>query len=226
MSYDNNQAIDAISFDIDAGDYVCIVGENGSGKSTLVKTILGIVSPQRGSVTFLNGLSKNNIGYLPQQTIERRDFPASVYEVVLSGCLNSSGLCPFYSRKQKQLARDAMRRLSIESLAGRPICELSGGQRQRALLARALCAGQRMIVLDEPSAGLDPVVTAELYEIVAELNRNSGVTIVMVSHDIRSAVRYASKILHLDTTLVYCGDVAGYQRSEAGRRFLGGGEGA
>ena len=226
LGYDARVIAEGIRFTVNAGDYLCIVGENGSGKTTLMKTLLGLREPARGQITVGDGLKQNEIGYLPQQTAIQKDFPASVREIVLSGCQGGCGMRPFYSQKEKRLAAENMERMGISDLAGRCYRELSGGQQQRVLLARALCATRKVLLLDEPVSGLDPRVTAELYDLIAELNRE-GVTIIMISHDITAALRYASHILHIGTT-VYFGTKDEYRMSEAGRFFLArqeGGEG-
>ena len=196
LGYENRTIIEGLNFTVHEGDYLCVVGENGSGKSTLMKTLLGLQKPMGGSITFGEGLRKNEIGYLPQQTVVQRDFPASVREIVLSGCQSQSGWRPFYSKEQKQLAEKNMERMGIRDYAKRCYRELSGGQQQRVLLARALCATQKILLLDEPVAGLDPKVTAEMYELISRLN-GEGITIIMISHDIAAAKKYASHILHI-----------------------------
>ncbi len=196
LSYENTTVIKDMSFQVKSGDYLCIVGENGSGKSTLVKSLLSLKKPVGGSITFGDGLLKKEIGYLPQQTGAQRDFPASVGEVVLSGCLNKRGIRPFYSAKERKLAAENMERLGISEFKKRSYRELSGGQQQRVLLARALCATQKLLLLDEPVSGLDPMVTSELYELISDINK-SGVTIIMVTHDMAAALKYASHILCL-----------------------------
>ncbi len=222
FAYDGNIAISGLNFSITTGSYVCIVGENGSGKSTLIKGLLRLKLPAQGSVTLSEGLKSTEIGYLPQQTAVQKDFPASVYEVALSGRLSKRGLKPFYTKEDKSVAEDALNRLGISGLKRKCYRELSGGQQQRVLLARALCATEKLLLLDEPAAGLDPVVTQELYRLIESLNRDTGITILMVSHDIRSAVRYASHILHLDRTQVFFGPTSEYLGTNAGKRFLGG----
>lgn len=193
VGYDGKAVASGINFTVAKGDYLYIVGENGSGKSTLMKTLLGLIKPISGDIVYGDGVKKA-IGYIPQQTEAQKDFPASVYEIVLSGCLAECGFKPFYSAKQKQLAKDNMKLLGITGLAKRCFRELSGGQRQRVLLARALCAAKGVLLLDEPTAGLDPVVTKELYDIIGDLN-NGGMTIITVSHDIPSALKYATHVL-------------------------------
>lgn len=218
ISYDHgNQAVKNVSFSVESGDYLCIVGENGSGKSTLIKGLLGLLPLQAGAVRFIPPMSRDQIGYLPQKVQVQRDFPASVREVVLSGCLRR-GL--FYSRADKQTAAENMQLLNIFQLRDQSYRELSGGQQQRVLLARALCAAGKMLVLDEPVTGLDPVVTQELYALLKKLNRSRDLTIVMVSHDIAAAVQYANKILHMDQTVRFFGTTRDYLQSDIGKTFL------
>ena len=218
VGYDGRPVLQDLDFEVFAGDYLCIVGENGSGKSTLMKTILGLQTPISGSILTGDGLRKNEIGYLPQQTQVQKDFPASVREIVLSGCQGRCGSRPFYNREEKQLAVDAMEKMQVASLAKRCYRMLSGGQQQRVLLARALCATQKMLLLDEPVSGLDPKVTAEMYRLIDELNHRDGITIIMISHDIAAAVKYASHILHIGNT-VFFGTKAEYFQSPQGRLF-------
>ena len=195
VKYESQEVLKDISFSIEAGDYLCIVGENGSGKSTLVKTILGLESAKTGEVIFGDNLNKNEIGYLPQQTQAQKDFPASVYEGVLSGCLNSRGMNPFYSYKDKKLANEMIKSLGIENIKKKSFRELSGGQQQRVLLARALCATKKIIILDEPITGLDPTVTREMYSLIKEINKKYQMTIIMFHHDINQAINYSDEII-------------------------------
>lgn len=211
VGYEGRAVLENLNFSVCPGDYLCIVGENGSGKSTLMKTILGLQPPVRGKVLTGDGLRKNEIGYLPQQTPVQRDFPASVREIVLSGCQGRCGGRPFYSKGEKQLAQTAMERMQVAALAKRCYRTLSGGQQQRVLLARALCAAQNMLLLDEPVSGLDPKVTWEMYGLIQRLNREDGVTILMISHDITATLTYASHILHLGRR-VFFGTKADYLR--------------
>ena len=211
VGYEGRAVLENLNFSICPGDYLCIVGENGAGKSTLMKTILGLQPPVRGKVLTGDGLRKNKIGYLPQQTPVQRDFPASVREIVLSGCQGRCGGRPFYSKGEKQLAQTAMERMQVAALAKRCYRTLSGGQQQRVLLARALCAAQNMLLLDEPVSGLDPKVTGEMYGLIQRLNREDGVTILMISHDITATLTYASHILHLGRR-VFFGTKADYLR--------------
>jgi len=218
VGYDGKAVLQDLSFAVFSGDYLCIVGENGSGKSTLMKTILGLQQPVRGRILTLDGLRKNEIGYLPQQTQVQKDFPASVREIVLSGCQGRCGSRPFYNKEEKRLAADAMEKMQIAQLAKRCYRELSGGQQQRVLLARALCATRKMLLLDEPVSGLDPKATAEMYALIEKLNREDGITVIMISHDIAAAVKYASHILHIGDA-VFFGTKTEYLQSPQGRLF-------
>lgn len=220
MSYDGVAVFDNLSFNVNNGDYLCIVGENGSGKSTLMKGLLGLKSVTSGEIIYSDGLKKNEIGYLPQQSGAQRDFPASVYEVVLSGRLNKRGLLPFYSHADRQAALGNMERLGILELKNRCYKELSGGQQQRVLLARALCATSKLLILDEPVTGLDPLASSEMYRLISALNKESSITIIMVSHDIVAAVDHADHILHLSNNEDFFGTTEDYTHSELGSRFL------
>lgn len=205
LGYGGRAVVQDLSFEINEGEYLCIVGDNGSGKSTLMKTILGLLPPIEGEFHFGQGLRQKEIGYLPQQTEVQKDFPASVKEIVLSGCLNRCGMRPFYGKQEKDIANENMDRLGISSLSGRCYRELSGGQQQRVLLARALCATRKMLLLDEPVAGLDPLATEDMYNIIEELNKEDKITIVMISHDITAALKYASHILHIGSRPLFFG---------------------
>ncbi|MDR2670544.1 MAG: metal ABC transporter ATP-binding protein [Oscillospiraceae bacterium] len=220
FGYEGKTAVSGLCFSVHRGDYLCVVGENGSGKSTLIQGLLRLKAPQAGSVLMGDGLRSDEIGYLPQQTAVQKDFPASVYEVVLSGCLSRRGLRPFYTRRDKADAEANMERLGLTALRSHCYRELSGGQQQRVRLARALCATKTLLLLDEPVAGLDPVMTGELYRLIKSLN-GAGLTIIMVSHDVRSAVRDASHILQLQHTQVFFGRTEDYVTSRAGIEFLG-----
>ena len=223
LGYDGHVILSGLNFEVDAGDYLCIVGENGSGKSTLMKTILGLQSPMHGKVTTGDGLRRSEIGYLPQQTVVQRDFPASVWEIVLSGCQGRQGLRPFYNKEDKALASENIRKMGLDALTRRCYRELSGGQQQRVLLARALCATQKILLLDEPVSGLDPRVTAEMYDLIDTLNKRDGITIIMISHDLDAAMRYASRILHIGST-VFFGSKEDYLKSDAAYTFRKEGE--
>ena len=218
LGYENNALIENLSFEVKKGDYLCIVGENGTGKSTLMRTILHLQKPMGGSIEYGDGLKSTEIGYLPQQTLVQRDFPASVKEVVISGCQAKTGMRPFYSKEEKALAAKNMERLGIDNLAKRCYRELSGGQQQRVLLARALCATEKMLLLDEPVSGLDPKVTADMYKMIKKLNYD-GISIIMISHDIYSAVKYASHILHIGSDTFF-GTVEEYRKTKLGKLYL------
>ena len=218
LGYEGHTVLDGLDFSVDAGNYLCIVGENGSGKSTLMKTILGLHKPMGGKITWGEGLRENEIGYLPQQTVVQRDFPATVQEIVLSGCQGRLGRRLFYSKADKALAQQNMERMGLIPLSRRCYRELSGGQQQRVLLARALCATRKILLMDEPVSGLDPKVTAEMYDLIRRLNRE-GITIIMISHDIAAAVRYASHILHVGDEIFF-GTAEEYRRSSLADRFL------
>lgn len=201
LGYDGKIIVDGLNFQINEGDYLCIVGENGSGKSTLMKTLLGLMPAVSGTITADSGFKQTEIGYLPQQTQVQRDFPASVREIVLSGCLNKTRGMLFDS-KAKKIAADNMGRVGISTLGGRCYRELSGGQQQRVLLARALCAADKMLLLDEPVSGLDRIAAREMYELIDKLNKE-GMTIIMISHDIPSVIRYATRVLHIGSELFF-----------------------
>ena len=218
LGYDSNVIIENLSFTVNKGDYLCIVGENGSGKSTLMKTLLTLQAPIKGEIVRGDGLLPNEIGYLPQQTAIQRDFPASVNEIVLSGFQAQCRLRPFYNKEEKRLAKENMERLGILNLSKHCYRELSGGQQQRVLLARALCATRKILLLDEPVSGLDPKVTADMYTLIKNLN-NDGITIIMVSHDISAALKYASHILHIGGN-VFFGTKEEYLSSDIGKFFL------
>ncbi len=215
LAYEGNTIVSGLDFTVNTGDYLCIVGENGSGKSTLMKALLGLKKVSDGTISYGDGLQRKNTGYLPQQTEIQRDFPATVREIVLSGCLAKGRFNPFYTKKDKENADENMKKLGITDISNRCYRELSGGQQQRVLLARALCAADRLLILDEPAAGLDPVVTQEMYDIITSLNRNDGITVIMVSHDIAHAVSNASHILHIGNTPLFFGPRQDYITSEA-----------
>lgn len=197
VGYDGRAILKDINFTVNRGDYLCIIGENGAGKTTLLRTLLGLQPPVSGKILFGDGLERKRCGYLPQQTVIQRDFPASVSEIVLSGCQNRCGLRPFYRKEEKEYAHKMMEKMGFVHLADKCYRELSGGQQQRTLLARALCATQEMLFLDEPVSGLDPVATEEMYRLIEQINREDHITILMISHDIKAAVAYADHILEI-----------------------------
>lgn len=218
FAYDGQTVLSDVSFSVSPGDYLCIVGENGSGKSTLMKGLLRLVSPVRGEVILGGGLTQGEIGYLPQQNMTQRDFPASVREVVESGI---RGRRLFLNKEDRTMARNMMALMEIVPLEKKSFMDLSGGQRQRALLARALCAAKKLLLMDEPTAGLDPIASRDLYTAIERINREEGISIIMISHDIKTAVQYASHILHLQQTPVFYGKTADYKASHVARHFLG-----
>ncbi len=221
FAYDGKVVARDIAFTVQEGDYLCVLGENGSGKSTLLKGLLGLKAPAGGNIWREEGLQSKEIGYVPQQMPLHKDFPASVEEVVLSGRLGSRGWLPWYSREDKALARENMEKLHIEALARHCYRELSGGQQRRVLLARALCAAKKLLILDEPAAGLDPLVSQELYQLIQNINQELGLAIVMVSHDVEKSLAYAKHILHMAGRQLFFGTVKAYMDTEAGKHFLG-----
>lgn len=225
IGYNKSQIVEGLSFTVNAGDFLCIVGENGSGKSTLLKSILGLNRPISGNIVFGDGLDGKKIGYLPQQTAVQRDFPASAFEIVLSGTLNSGAWSPFYTAKQKRLALDSMERMGVAHLKDRCFRELSGGQRQRVLLARAICATESLIVLDEPVAALDVDATRDMYAAIESLNRD-GIAVIMVSHDTEEALRRATHVLHVSHRPKFFGTASEYRETDLYRKMTGGGKNA
>ena len=223
FAYGGETVLSGVNFSVNAGDYLCIVGENGSGKSTLMKGILGLKEPSEGEIFFGDGLKANEIGYLPQQTGIQRDFPASVGEVVLSGRISGMGHRLFYSRADREAASENLERMGIEELKDRCYMELSGGQQQRVLLARAMCATKKLLLLDEPVTGLDPNAANEMYNLIKLINLCDKISVIMVTHDVHEAVRYATHILHLGHGQLFFGSVEEYRKSDHVRRLLGGG---
>lgn len=219
FAYEGREVVHHLSFSVEQGDYLCVVGENGSGKTTLMKGLLGLLSPSHGQIVLEDSLKRSDIGYLPQHCNAQSDFPATVQEVVNSGfaCVN-----PFMRKENRETARRNMEMLNIAGLAKRSFMELSGGQKQRVLLARALCAADKVLLLDEPVAGLDPLISREMYDIIDELNRKNRLTVIMISHDIDAAMRYATRILHLSQGKYFFGTLEEYRASEFSHGFLGG----
>jgi len=220
FGYDKNIVINDLSFEVHEGDYLYVVGENGAGKSTLIKGLLGLLTPMKGKVFLDSSLEQKQIGYLPQMSTSMGLFPASVYEVVLSGCLNSRGILPTYSNENKQLAEENLKKLRIEDLKHKSFLELSGGQQRRVLLARALCSMKKILILDEPISGLDPKASNEFYQIIKELNEKDNIAVVMVSHDIRSAIRYGKTILHLSPEGAFMGNIDEYKENIISNYFM------
>ena len=220
MNYDSTKAVNGVSFTVDEGDFLCIVGENGAGKSTLLKGILGLQKISEGKVEF-NGIKKSGIGYLPQKTQVQKDFPAGVREVVLSGRLSGKGKL-FYTAADRRIAQENMDIMKINSIKNKSFNELSGGQQQRVLLARPLCATDRLLLLDEPTTGLDPFVTEDMYKLISHLNKEHGVTVIMVTHDVKSVIQYANKILCMEHDGDFFGTTEEYLKTAAAKRILGG----
>jgi zinc transport system ATP-binding protein len=221
--YEGALAVSAIDCTVEAGDYLCVVGENGSGKSTLIKGMLGLLSPSEGKIGYGEDLKPHDIGYLPQQSAIQRNFPASVLEVVVSGRLSRLGFSPFYSKADRTAARDALALLEIGDMARAGFGELSGGQQQRVLLARALCAapdGLKVLILDEPMNGLDPHTKHELYDTIDDLNSAKGIAVIMVTHDIQTAVKHASHILILAGTQEFFGTSHEFQHTQIGQELM------
>jgi len=234
FGYEGQTVVRGLSFSLAQGDYLWVLGENGSGKTTLIKGLLRLLNPMEGSVLFSDELRQGKTGYLSQQSAGKKDFPAGVSEIVLSGNLSTMGLRPFYNARERHAAKEAMKHLGIESLSQKCYGELSGGQQRRVLLARALVSAQAedvgnkneslknsLLVLDEPTAGLDPLVTTEVYELLKTLNQETGITIVMVSHDIHGAKQYAKQILYLENGRGSLSKTADFLSSEVGKKFFG-----
>lgn len=219
FAYEGRTVVSELHLQIERGEYLCVIGENGSGKSTLIKGLLGLISPVQGRVTYGDGLRHAEIGYLPQRTDVQNDFPASVWEVVSSGC---RGRWPFLNASMRRTAEENMDLLGLSPIRRHSFMELSGGQQQRALLARALCATRSLLLLDEPVAGLDPLVTREMYDVIAMLHRERGLTVVMISHDVSAALHYADRILHMSHGATFLGTPDAYVQSAPGRVFAGG----
>ncbi len=219
LGYDSRALIEDLCFELNQGDYLCVVGENGSGKTTLMKTLINLTKPIAGTIEFSSELKRNEIGYLPQQTAVQRDFPASVKEIVYSGFQGKTSFRPFYSKEEKKTADGIMKKMGVADLKDKCYRNLSGGQQQRVLLSRALCAAEKILLLDEPVSGLDPIVTADMYSLIKSLN-DEGISIIMVSHDVGAAVKYASHILYIGDTYFY-GTKDEFLMSDAGRKLFG-----
>lgn len=223
LGYEKKIVCKDVTFALNAGDYLSVIGENGAGKSTLIKALLGLKAPLNGSVVFGDGLKNTDIGYLPQHNSVQKDFPATVTEIVRSGRMNGKGFKLFYSAADKRIAIECMEKLGIEGLQKESFRELSGGQQQRVLLARALCAASKMLILDEPVAGLDPHAAKEMYSFIERLNKDGGITMIIVSHDLTAAEKYSSHILHLGEGKPFFGTKEEYFLTEQGKRFSCGG---
>jgi zinc transport system ATP-binding protein len=218
FGYDGNVVVRNLNFSVEDGDFLLIAGENGSGKSTLVKGLLRLISPMEGKIIFSSDFEQSQTGYLSQQIAAKQDFPAGVFEIVLSGNLGKKRLLPFYRQEEKHMAEEKLRLLGIENLQRQCFRELSGGQQRRVLLARSLCAAGKLLVLDEPFSGLDPLISAELYRLLEKINKETGMTIIMVSHE-SSAAACATKVLHLQKQQLFFGSMEDYRQSEIGKKF-------
>ena len=221
LGYDGKTVVENINFQVNKGDYLCILGENGAGKSTLMKAILGLKKAMAGEIILENDLKRNEFGYLTQQSDVQKDFPASVFEIVLSGFQGKMGFRPFYTKKEKHIALNNMEKVNILDLKKACFSELSGGQQQRVLLARALCATQKILFLDEPVGGLDANVSRELYEIIEKLNKEDNISVIMISHDLETAIKYATHILHIGSKNFY-GLKEEYIKDESVKTWNGG----
>ena len=219
LGYEGQSVLEHLDLTVREGDYLCIVGDNGSGKSTLLRGLLGLLSPLSGQILRSPELAQGAVGYLPQQTRAQRDFPATVWEVVLSGCLARKGMRFFYTAAQKSQALMDMGKLGILELKDQCYRDLSGGQQQRVLLARALCAASKLLILDEPITGLDPAAAQDLYKTLTYLNQQEGMAVIMVTHDLKAALRSARTVLHIGRTSYFLGTAAEYLASPQGRRF-------
>lgn len=223
IGYNDRVILSNLNFSIGEGDYLCIIGENGSGKSTLIKSLLKLQKQISGEIRYCDNLKSNEIGYLPQRNNIQKDFPASVEEIVLSGSINKLGFKPFYSRKNRKKAQHNMELMKIDHIKSESYQNLSGGQQQRVLLARALTAGSKALILDEPVTGLDPIATTDMYSLIETINKDYRVAVIMVSHDITAAFKYATHILHLSNSGVFFGTTEEYRNSEFHKKFYGGG---
>ncbi len=222
LSYDGRTVASNINFCVNEGDYLCILGENGSGKTTLINAILGLKKVAEGKLTYGEGVRAQNIGYLPQKQSSNADFPACVREIVRTGFLGKRGFRPYYSKEERERAESLMKTLGIFDFAKRSMDELSGGQQKRVLLARALCSAEKLLILDEPTAALDPIVTEGLYEMTKKLNREEGIAVIMVSHDVAAATKYANRILHIKHEQLFFGSTEDYLETELAKAYLGG----
>lgn len=197
LGYEKENVIEDISFQVEKGDFVIVVGKNGAGKSTLIKGILGLIKPKSGEIKFGDDLTQREIGYMPQETKVDQAFPASVYEIVLSGRINKMGFRPFYNKEDKKKALEALSILNISNIKNKSFCDLSGGQRQKTLLARSLCATDKLLILDEPSNNLDNTSREEFYLLLMRINKELGITIIMISHDLDIDKMLGNKILKI-----------------------------
>jgi len=219
IGYADKLVCSNITFSVEKGQYVCIIGENGSGKSTLIKTILGLNKPLNGRVVFGGHFNKSHVGYLPQQTEFQKDFPATVREIVMSGFLGRMGFRPFYNKVEKEKCNKILSQLGATDYQDKSFKDLSGGQQQRVLLARALCATDELLVLDEPTNGLDARAIRHFYELIDKLNRDNGLTVVMVTHSVENVIKYATHVVYLKDTMEFAGAKEEFLNSEYAKYF-------
>lgn len=205
IGYEHKVIIKNINLEINDGEYVCVFGDNGVGKTTFLKTILGLIPPLSGSIIIEDTFNKKEVGYLPQRMQLKPEFPASCFEIVLSGCVNRLKIWPFYRKSHRDLAIEKMKLLGVANLKDKPFRVLSGGQQQRILLARALCATDRLLILDEPFTGLDYHAAKSLYDLLEKINKQLNVTIIVVSHFMEDILAYSTKVVHLSKEEVFCG---------------------
>ena len=211
LGYDDHIVLKNINMEINEKDFICVVGPNGSGKSTLIKGILGLIKPLKGKIKY-NDLKRNFVGYMPQETKVDNNFPASVFEIVLSGTLNQMGFKLFYTKKEKEIAEKNLKLLNIYNLKNKNFCDLSGGQRQKVLLARAISATKKLIILDEPSNNLDSKSKKDLYKTIVSLNKDKGIAVIMITHDLDHDNLIGNKILSLREDEVFFGTTEEFVR--------------
>ena len=219
LGYNGYIAAQNLNFSVNTGDFLLLAGENGSGKSTLIKGLLRLLTPMEGTIIFGEDFKRFHTGYLSQETAAKHDFPAGVFEIVLSGNLGKMNFRPFYTKAEKRKVEENMRLLGITDLKGKCFRELSGGQQRRVLLARSLCAAEKLLILDEPFSGLDPLISAELYSLLTKINRETGMTVIMSSHDVEASY-CATHVLHLQKRQAFFGAIEEYRNSETGKRFF------
>lgn len=213
IGYKTMFALKNISFDVNSGEYICIIGDNGAGKTTLIKSLLSLNDISSGKIEI--NCKRNEISYLPQNSSIPLDFPATVEEIVLTGTQDDKIKAFFYGVNQKKMANSAMEKARITNLAKRRFGELSGGQQQRVLFARAIAKNPKVLILDEPCTGLDSSTCKDFYKLLDDVNSIERVTIIMVLHDLSAVKKYASKIIALnDNKLAFCGSISNWKQLE------------
>lgn len=215
IGFGENVVIKDASFSLDEGDFACVVGTNGSGKSTLIKAILGLIKPMSGTIEYGEGLTQTTIGYLPQETRPDANFPATVEEIVLSGCLGHMKMRPFYCHKEHEHVRESLRTLGIDELAKASFMKLSGGQKQKVLLARSLSATKKLLILDEPSNNLDYKSRKDFYKTLKKLNSEQGLTIIMITHDLDADDLIGNKVVAISDGVAKIAATAEYLEGRA-----------